>query len=235
MEDPNVIQLSSEAGYPSTGTLRFDPENDELILTILFGENPSGDPRVVHVPEFQVLARWLEESMLLNGCYIHPGGRFSFSAESSTVYKIYVDNYGVADVNRQKLLDLIRRFARTRMVVTNVPRPPDPVLKTLHQGEIFLRDGNLVFDMGGQSEPDDLRTYPINLAEFSLAYKLDQFPLDLGSGLSLYRSEMPLYDRRFSLHLFGAENSIQIGLVQMAEFVMQIDSILVWERMHPDS
>ncbi len=236
MEDPKVIQLSSETGYPgSTGFLRYDSYHDRIILSIWYGEDQTVDPKIFHIPDFQTIAERFEESILTKNLYLHPGGLLAITAEAFPGYRFYIDERIAAEVDRQKFLDLIRRYGLTRGVVTNVPRPEDPVLKTLHHGEIFLRDGNLVFDVRGQGDPDDLRTYPINLAEFSLAHKNDDFPLDLGSGLSLYRSEMPLYDQRFCLYLFGADNSIQISLDQMAEFVRQIDSILAWELMHPDS
>lgn len=236
MEDLKVIQLSSETGYPgSTGFLRYDPDKDRLILSIWYGEDQTVDPIHYDIPDFQTIAEGFEESILTRNCYLHPGTFLVITAEAVPGYRFYIDERIVTEVDRQKFLNLIRRYGLTRSVVTNVPRPEDPVLKTLQNGDIILRDSNLVFDIGGNGNPDDFRTYPINLVEFSLAYQQEWFPFELGSGLSIYRSEMPLHDQRFSLHLFGAENSIGISLGAMKSFVKQIDRMLVWERMYTDS
>ena len=232
--NPNSVEVEI-IGFSNCGaTIKYIPESDEMEISVWFAETP-GEFKTLRISGFQQLANKFEEGILNHECYEHSEGALTIRAEEPPTFWIYLHDQIWGKVRRGAFLQFIRRNAWMREVVTNVPRPPDPVLKTLQHPDIRVVDGNLVLDVVGHGNPHDFRTYPFNLEEFSLAHQMGWFPFDLGSGLNLYLSEMPLHDQRFSLHLFGAEHSIQISLGAMKAFVDQINRVLVWEQMHTDN
>lgn len=230
--DSKILEISSATSHAgSEGTFTYNSDKDEIVISVQFG-GTAKEPKVVYVPDFQVFAAGFEEAILEGNIYVHPAGILTIVAGKEPFFWVYVNEYIWGEVARRDMLDFVRVHACTRKVVTNVPPPPDPVLRTEDGSVIHLQDSELVFDAGGLGLPEDARRYPIDPQDFVRAYHQGDFPHNLGSALNLFRGQDAVAQvERFYFHLFGADSSITVSLESMADFVGQIDKLLVWEKL----